>query len=206
MRTFAREEPRVRVPGYYGGEVESTVAFRAFARWFESAALRTGGTPRLINSTEGGAFIEGFEAVPLATIASTLGPERGIRASLAAAAGEPAISATRLSQRIAAAADELGRARRAASRSGGVGGVSSDDLERLRSVVREQPLLNGYVRKEMNALRRDREAGVDAAQLQRKLVRTVAAGAGALEQRLRAAGQRTAAHDGADLHDERPTE
>lgn len=206
MRTFAREEPRVRVPGYYGGEVESTVAFRAFARWFENAALRTGGAPRLINSTEGGALIEGFEAVPLATLASTLGPERGIRESLAAAAREPAIPANRLRQRIAAAADEVGRARRVASRSGGGGAVSSEDLERLRSVVREQPLLNGYVRKEMNALRRDREAGVDAAQLQRKLVRTVAAGASALEQRLRAARARVVGRDHGASRDDGPTE
>ena len=57
------------LPGYYGGEVESKSDYIMFHTEFENhaAAERNRTEPRrLINCTEGGAYIDGFEHIPLA--------------------------------------------------------------------------------------------------------------------------------------------
>ena len=53
------------IPGYYGGQVQTTEAFRIFWNWFaQSASSCKSGIP-ILNCTEGGAFIPGMQHIPL---------------------------------------------------------------------------------------------------------------------------------------------
>jgi hypothetical protein len=65
-------EDCVEVPGYYGGNVPSTAAFRVFITAFEGFSLAFGKNLTLLNCTEGGAHIEGFEQRSLESFVSTL--------------------------------------------------------------------------------------------------------------------------------------
>lgn len=73
-----------RVPAWGGsGEVDSGVAFLGVHVWFEATAelmQKSGSTARLINATEGGVHISGYEDTPLAQVLAEL-PMRGISAS-----------------------------------------------------------------------------------------------------------------------------
>jgi hypothetical protein len=75
-----REELR-RVPAWGGnGEVDSGAGFAGVQNWFETTAellQKTKSTVRLINATEGGVHIEGFEDTKLADVLAGL-PELGI--------------------------------------------------------------------------------------------------------------------------------
>jgi len=56
------------LPGYYGGVVQTKYDYSIFHGEFESMAekyLLNDNPPRLLNCTEGGAFIKGFEHIPL---------------------------------------------------------------------------------------------------------------------------------------------
>jgi hypothetical protein len=57
------------VPGYYGGTVPTSFALRKAWSWFVDEAKRQAGQRTLLNCTEGGAYIEGMEHVPLAEAA-----------------------------------------------------------------------------------------------------------------------------------------
>ncbi len=57
----------VRVKGWYGDEVHTSEDFNFFRVWFESVA-RTFKDIRLVNATEGGAYINGYEHIPLKQI------------------------------------------------------------------------------------------------------------------------------------------
>jgi len=74
----ARDQEELRrVPAWGGdGEVDSSAGFAGILSWFETTAellLKTGSTIRLINATEGGVHIKGFEDLRLADALSTLG-------------------------------------------------------------------------------------------------------------------------------------
>lgn len=56
----------ISVPGYYGTQVKTKPDYASFIREFERLALLYSTKTRLTNSTEGGAFIDGFEHTPLA--------------------------------------------------------------------------------------------------------------------------------------------
>jgi len=74
----AAEAPTQRfevVKGYHGGEVRTTVSMHMFRRWFEYQAVELAGRVRLLNCTEGGAYIEGMEHVPLAEALARHGGE-----------------------------------------------------------------------------------------------------------------------------------
>jgi hypothetical protein len=79
----ASEELR-RVPAWGGqGDVDSGAAFMGVHVWFESTAelmKKSGSTIRLINATEGGVHLDGYEDVPLARMLAEM-PERAIGAS-----------------------------------------------------------------------------------------------------------------------------
>ena len=63
------------LPGYYGGEVHTNPAYAMFHAEFERLAqinLDAKSDLRLFNCTEGGAFIEGFEHVPLQEAINTI--------------------------------------------------------------------------------------------------------------------------------------
>ncbi len=59
----------VRLPGYYGGQVLSQVAFGTYRRWFCRIARDVGSERKLFNCTEGGAFIDGMIHRPLTEFA-----------------------------------------------------------------------------------------------------------------------------------------
>ena len=60
------EKGTISVPGYYGNQVKTKPDYASFIREFERLALLYGTKTRLTNSTEGGAFIDGFNHRPLA--------------------------------------------------------------------------------------------------------------------------------------------
>lgn len=61
-------QPRVEVEAWGGGVVDTLFDLTLFRRWFEGAGCQLGGDVRLINATEGGARIAGFEELPLAAV------------------------------------------------------------------------------------------------------------------------------------------
>ncbi len=60
---FNRSRPALNAPGYYGGTVATSESLNIFRAWFEAIAEDCP-TP-LWNCTEGGAYLEGMEHVPL---------------------------------------------------------------------------------------------------------------------------------------------
>lgn len=77
-------EPHRRVPAWGGqGQVDSIASFdnvRDFFRRTAELLKKAGSTSRLINATEGGVHIPGFEDVPLAQVLAEL-PDRAISAA-----------------------------------------------------------------------------------------------------------------------------
>ncbi|MEM9193869.1 MAG: 6-hydroxymethylpterin diphosphokinase MptE-like protein [Myxococcota bacterium] len=61
VKTPPRVKPAVRVPAWGGGEIATAHDMVLFLRWFETVAYDLRGKLRLINATEGGVRIEGFE-------------------------------------------------------------------------------------------------------------------------------------------------
>ena len=59
-------ERAVTLPGWHGGTVSSTYIFSIFHRWFVDIARAARATRRIVNCTEGGAYIDGMEHTPLA--------------------------------------------------------------------------------------------------------------------------------------------
>ena len=59
----------LKVPGYYGGTVPTSEAFRIFWTWFAKTAREHEGPTKLLNCTEGGAHIPGMEHIPLSEAA-----------------------------------------------------------------------------------------------------------------------------------------
>jgi hypothetical protein len=55
----------VEVPGYDGGTVFTTGPLNIYRRWFETVAKANNKTTRIWNCTEGGAYIDGMEHIPL---------------------------------------------------------------------------------------------------------------------------------------------
>jgi hypothetical protein len=58
-------ERTVELPGWHGGTVPSSFMFSMFHRWFVETAQRARATARILNCTEGGAFIDGMDHVTL---------------------------------------------------------------------------------------------------------------------------------------------
>jgi hypothetical protein len=77
-------DPHRRVPAWGGsGEVDSGASFANIQDWFRRSAdllAKGGSTTRLINATEGGVHIQGFEDLPLAQVLRDL-PERRVTAA-----------------------------------------------------------------------------------------------------------------------------
>lgn len=65
-------ERRVDVPAIEGGTVPTSFSFLLFLRWFRATATSLDGSRRLLNCTEGGARIDGFEHLPLAEAGTRL--------------------------------------------------------------------------------------------------------------------------------------
>ena len=89
------------LPGYYGGEVQTNPAYAMFHAEFERLAqinLEAKSDLRLFNCTEGGAFIEGFEHLPLQEAINTI--NKGIY---------PSVNFDQISQNIFNSTDKKGR-------------------------------------------------------------------------------------------------
>ena len=73
VKPVPRYRPRLSVDAWGGGTVDSTHDMVAFRRWFEEAARQVTAAGRtLINATEGGAHIPGFEERTLAEVLAEL--------------------------------------------------------------------------------------------------------------------------------------
>jgi len=57
----------VVVPGYHGGQVATSQSFQAFLVWFTAMAEKNTEF-RMVNATEGGAYIQGMEHIPLSSV------------------------------------------------------------------------------------------------------------------------------------------
>lgn len=68
----AARERLVELPGWDGRPVPSSFMFSMFHRWFVESAARMAGQVRLVNATEGGAFIAGMEHLALADVVAAL--------------------------------------------------------------------------------------------------------------------------------------
>jgi hypothetical protein len=66
---FVPAQQQLEVDGWAGGRVRTTPQLKAFLDWFENVAP-TLGSARLVNATEGGARIRGFEHLPLREVSA----------------------------------------------------------------------------------------------------------------------------------------
>lgn len=139
------------VPGWGGGTVATTMEFNYFRYMFETYARHMPDT-RLINATEGGARVEGFEEKPLAEVLGELRSrpcpprpaEPVIRPDRVRAALEAELAATRTVIELARVA-----------RSGG----GADSMDQLAAAVKQGGLLEAYCWPSLQAIIADPDAG-----------------------------------------------
>jgi hypothetical protein len=137
--------------------VESTHELLLFLRWFEGAAA-VAGSPRLVNATEGGAHIAGFEERPLAEVLASL-PDRtdDLAGALAAARGVGAGRVAEIQGQIRERAQQLAQA---AAR---VGRAAPARLARahedVRTAAHRAPLADLHASGALQALLLDRAPG-----------------------------------------------
>lgn len=82
---FVPAQQQLEVAGWSGGRVRTTPQLKAFLDWFENVAP-TLGSARLVNATEGGAHIRGFEHLSLREVSSTWKPPLEVEPVLTRAA------------------------------------------------------------------------------------------------------------------------
>lgn len=152
-----RVRPRVVVPRWGGGgTVDTTHDLVLFGRWFEGEARRIAGGRRLVNATEGGAAIPGFEEQDLASVLASL-PARtddlAVRLAAAEPVGQARVGAAR--HRLASDARALARAAAACLRASG-----ERDRRRaqdaVRAAARRTPLSEMHAAPELGAILADR--------------------------------------------------
>ncbi len=73
----------VMVPGLSGEQIPTSMEYALFIQYFRDFALRNNDSRRLVNSSEGGALIEGFEFVKLEEILSTFNESLNVEEILA---------------------------------------------------------------------------------------------------------------------------
>jgi hypothetical protein len=78
----------VKVPGYAGGEVFTSLQFDTYRRWLGSAAKQHQHEVRIYNCTEGGARIDNMQQLPLAELAARLPTQTLDKAGVLAACHE----------------------------------------------------------------------------------------------------------------------
>jgi hypothetical protein len=151
-----RRKPRLEIPAWGGGMVQTTHELVLFLRWFEGAASRLAGGTRLVNATEGGAHITGFEERPLAGLLADL-PARGddlagvIERARALGAERVEALRTHMATRARALAQAAARVPRApAARKGKA-------HEEVRAAAKRAPLAELHASGELTRLLIDRE-------------------------------------------------
>jgi len=152
-----RVRPRVPVAAWGGaGTVDSTHDLVLFRRWFEDEARRLAGGPHLINASEAGASISGFEERPLGEVLHELGPRAdalGARIDELEPVGPARVAGARA--RVAADARALARAAARCL------GASSEGARRraeqaLRAAARACPLGEMHAAPALTCLMSDR--------------------------------------------------
>ncbi len=142
----AARERLIELPAWAGGTVPSSFMFAMFHRWFVDTARREASPERILNCTEGGAFIDGMGHLPLADVLPRLSRTVEVAAEL-----DAAVASVDASTRAAAAA----RWRRG----------TTHDLRRIVGLARAGVAL---------ATRRDPQAARRLLRLERTLSRLVA--------------------------------
>ena len=187
-RTLHDREPLHRATAWGGhGQVLTTIGFSAVRTWLEGAAVILGRELpdlRLVNASEGGARIGGFEETPLAELLAGL-PDLGIRPAdmIALARAERGLPSLRgLADWSESQADAVASARRSARRirrlarstlsaiRRGTGNVSArlarlDAAEReLSRRVADAPLLDAWSWADVDRIMQERRAPESDAQ------------------------------------------
>lgn len=148
LKVPSKTRPAVDVPAWGGGTVWSTHELVLFRRWFEMAARELRGVRRLVNATEGGASIEGFEEVALEALLAEL-PERehGLHAAIDAAPLVPkariqevAREAERSAKKLATAATKVVKGLRR-----GHVAAARKASEQVRAAAKASPLAESHV-------------------------------------------------------------
>jgi len=112
LRVPSKLRPCVEADAWGGeGIVWSTHELTLFRRWFEMAAQKLMGLTRLINATEGGASIKGFEEIGLEALLDTLPEvEHGLHEAIAAAQPLDATRVRDVAKGVASKSGELAAA------------------------------------------------------------------------------------------------
>jgi len=92
---FVPAQQQREVDGWSGGRVRTTPQLKAFLDWFENVAPTMSGATRLVNATEGGAHIRGFEHLTLREVSDTWNAPLAVEPVLARAAEGLDVSARR---------------------------------------------------------------------------------------------------------------
>jgi hypothetical protein len=92
---FVPAQDVLEVDGWAGGRVRTTPQLKAFLDWFENVAPLMAGATRLVNATEGGARIRGFEHALLREAASDWDAPLEVESVLARAGAELDVAARR---------------------------------------------------------------------------------------------------------------
>ncbi|MEO0326548.1 MAG: 6-hydroxymethylpterin diphosphokinase MptE-like protein, partial [Myxococcota bacterium] len=151
-----RRSPALSLPawGNAEGRVDSAPAFANVAKYLHLVKEREARERRLINATEGGAHIEGWEETPLTTVLEEL-PERdhGLHEAIG---GAPRFTEAEVAKARRGLKSELQAVEQAASRCLQRSGAARDRAsQRLRAAAVKAPLVNGYASGELLELRRD---------------------------------------------------
>lgn len=83
---FVPAQQQLEVDGWAGGRVRTTPQLKAFLDWFENVAPTMAGPTRLVNATEGGARIRGFEHLALGEVSASWSAPLAVEPVLARAA------------------------------------------------------------------------------------------------------------------------
>ncbi len=159
LRVPSKVRPCVEASAWGGqGTVWSTHELTLFRRWFEMAARELRGRRRLINATEGGASIEGFEELSLEALLDTLPvAEHGLHRAIAEAAPLDRDVVHGAARKVAAKSAELAAAAkrcRKALRRGDALGLERATL-RLREAATEARLAEAHAAPRLHAIMDD---------------------------------------------------
>jgi len=161
LKVPGKVRPCVDLPAWGGeGEVMSTHELVCFLRWFEGAARAMKGTRRLVNATEGGASIDGFEETPLAALLDELPPRsHGLAEALASAPALGPDGVRRAAREIADGSRALATAAKRCERALAKGDARA--LARATAAVgalaKEAPLVEAHVAGELAAILADED-------------------------------------------------
>jgi hypothetical protein len=115
-KRLSKAQRVVRVKGLNGEMLPSTDGFRAMLTWFERAAEDLAGSRRVVNATEGGAFIRGMEHMPFAQVVRELAPGDPVNLDERIPPPAPASSRSKVFGGLRRMATEFGKVERIAHR------------------------------------------------------------------------------------------